>query len=156
MFEGLRLIVQDLFSVLSNCKIILKKAGYKKETEKDMRKREKVVIKRNLTLLLKTRSVFLSAVFPFPLVEHAHISTEGCYTEGRTQQWYKEKPATRQNTPKLATNHQMNQDKKSSQADTNRLVKNKQTNKQKNLLILTQTHSAHKIPRNSLKLVVKA
>lgn len=49
-----------------------------------MGKKEKVVIKK--TLLLYSRSGFLSTVFPCPLIEHAHISTGGCYTEGRTQQ----------------------------------------------------------------------
>lgn len=55
MFTGLRLTVQDLYSVLSICKIILMKAGYTKERVEDMRKGEKVVSEGNLTPLFKNR-----------------------------------------------------------------------------------------------------
>lgn len=55
MFTGLRLTVQDIYLVLSICKIILMKAGYKKERVEDMRKGEKVVSEGNLTPLFKNR-----------------------------------------------------------------------------------------------------
>lgn len=107
MFEGLKLTVQDLYSGLSKCKIILMKAGYKKDTEEDTRKREKVVIEGNLTPLLRRNSGFLCSAFPCFLVEHGMLAQVVVTLWGKNTSLVEGKahPLTRHAALKLAPNH---------------------------------------------------